>query len=116
MVDVLSLMEERLPRYFMNCLRAAGYDDLEVIASMDVAEGEKSSCISTIEGYIRRQHKNNPDMLPPCCPVESVNLLPLSFHQGIALEYVNLLKKSNNCTEPSNHLSTMYLNKLRQTK
>jgi len=53
-VDVLTLIEKRLPRYVMNCLQAAGYDDLEVIASMDV--GEKSSCISKIEEFIERQH------------------------------------------------------------
>jgi len=32
-IDVLSLIEERLPRYVMSCL---GYDDLEVIASLKV--------------------------------------------------------------------------------
>jgi len=53
-VDVLTLIEKRLPRYVMNCLQAAGYDDLKVIASMDAAEGEKSSCISTIEEFIER--------------------------------------------------------------
>ena len=64
-VDVLELMEKRLPRYVVNCLQAAGYDDLEVIGSMDVAEGEKSSCISTVEEYIERRRKNNSDILPP---------------------------------------------------
>ena len=56
-VDVLELMKKRLPRYVVNCLQAAGYDDLEVIASMDVAEDEKSRCISTVEEYIERRHK-----------------------------------------------------------
>jgi len=56
-VDALELMEKRLPRYVMNCLQAAGYDDLEAIASMDVAEGEKSNCISMVEEHIERHHK-----------------------------------------------------------
>jgi len=78
-VDVLSLMEERLPRYVMNCLCAAGCDDLEVIASLDVTEGENSSCISGIENYIERRHKNNTEMLPPCHSSESDSSLPFEF-------------------------------------
>ena len=61
-VDVLELMEKRLWRYVVNCLQAAGYDDLEAIA---VAEGEKSNCISAVEEHIKRRHKSNADMLPP---------------------------------------------------
>ena len=46
-----------MPRYVVNCLQTAGYDDLEAIASMDVVEGEKSNCISTVEEHIERRHK-----------------------------------------------------------
>ena len=53
-VDVLELMEKQLPRYVVNCLQATGYDDL---ASMDVAEGETSNSISTVEEHIERRHK-----------------------------------------------------------
>ena len=35
-VDVNLLMQERLPRYVVNCLQAAGYDELEVIASYSI--------------------------------------------------------------------------------
>jgi len=55
-VDVHTLMEKRLPTYIMNHLQAAGYDDLKVIASMDFAEGKKSSYISKIEDFIERRH------------------------------------------------------------
>ena len=68
-VDVLELMEKQLPRYVVNCLQAAGYDDLEVIASMDVAEGEKSNCISTVEEHIERRHKR---YVTSCCLPEPV--------------------------------------------
>lgn len=47
-VDVNLLMQKQLPR--INCLQATGYDELEVIASMDTNEGEVSS-ISKIKKY-----------------------------------------------------------------
>ena len=49
-VDVLSLMEKQLPRYVAKCLKAAGFDEIEVIASMHVTEGEASSISKIIEG------------------------------------------------------------------
>jgi len=75
----------------MNCLQEAGYDDLEVIASMDVAEGEKSSCISKIEEFIERRYKSNADMLPPQYPSESVNLLPFEFPSGHRVRICNFV-------------------------
>ena len=62
-IDVISLMLRRLPKCVANCLQAAGYDEQEVIASMDTSEGENNS-ISMIEKYIEKQHKINPNMLP----------------------------------------------------
>ena len=92
-VDVLELMEKRLPRYVVNCLQAAGYDDLEVIASMDVAEGEKSRCISTVEEYIERRHKKNSDMLPPCCLPEPVSSSPFEFPPGHRVRICNFIQE-----------------------
>ena len=80
-VDVLSLMEKRLPRYVVNCFQAAGFGEIEVIASMDVSESEANS-ISKIEEYIQRRHKSNPEMLPPCCSPEPINSLPFEFPPG----------------------------------
>jgi len=71
----------------MNCLQAAGYDDLEVIASMDVAEGEKSSCISKIEEFIEKQ------CLPPQYPSESVNSIPFEFPPGHRVRICNFVHK-----------------------
>jgi len=75
----------------MNCLQAAGYDDLEVIVSMDVAESEKSSCISKIEEFIERRHKSNADMLPPQYPSETVNSLPFEFPPGHHVRICNFV-------------------------
>ena len=60
-VDVNLLMQEQLPSYVVNCFHAAGYDELEVIASMDTTEGETNS-ISKIKKYIDSHHKSNPDI------------------------------------------------------
>jgi len=57
-VDLVALMEKRLPSYVINCLRAAGFDELEVKASMDIIDGEESST-SKIERYIEKRHKGN---------------------------------------------------------
>ena len=54
-IDVIPLMQRRLPKYVANCLQAAGYDEQEVIATMDTSEGEKNS-ISKIEKYIAKRY------------------------------------------------------------
>jgi len=78
-VDVISLMEQKLPRYVMNCLKAAGYDEKEVIASMDTGDDENNS-ITKIEKYIDKHYKNNPDMCPTIS--SSGTELPFEFPPG----------------------------------
>jgi len=80
-VDIVALMDKRLPSYVGNCLRAAGFDELEVIASMDTSNGEDNS-ISKVERYIEKRHKHNQEMLPPCCTKESMSALPFEFPPG----------------------------------
>ena len=88
-VDVNLLMQQQLPRYVVNCLQAAGYDELEVIASMDTNEGEASS-ISKIEKYIEKYHKSNPDMLPSYS-TESSTSLPFEFPPGHRIRICNFV-------------------------
>ena len=90
-VDVNVLMQERLPRYVVNCFQAAGYDELEVIASMDTTEGETNS-ISKIEKYIDSHHKSNPDMLPSYSS-ESFNSLPFEFPPGHRVRICNFVQE-----------------------
>ena len=90
-VDVNLLMQERLPRYVVNCLQAAGYDELEVIASMDTNEGEASS-ISKIEKYIERHHKSNPDM-QSSYSTESCTSLPFEFPPGHRIRICNFVQE-----------------------
>ena len=56
--EALQLM--KLPQYVVNCLVAAGFDTLNVIAYMDVSSNSGNS-IEEVEGYIRTEH---PEWLP----------------------------------------------------
>ena len=84
-------MQKRLPRYVVNCLQAAGYDELEVVASMDTTEGDGSS-ISKIENYIEKRHKSNPEMLPSY-PSESFNSLSFEFPPGHRIRIRNFVEE-----------------------
>ena len=87
-VDVNLLMQEILPRYVVNCFQAAGYDELEVVASMDTTESETNS-ISKIEKYIDSHHKSNRAMLPSF-PSES---LPFEFPPGHRVQICNFVQE-----------------------
>ena len=52
-IDIVNLMEERLPPYILRCFLAAGYDTPEVISSMDLRENESNS-INVIESFIQK--------------------------------------------------------------
>ena len=66
-IDIVKLMEERLPPYVVRCFLAAGYDTPEVISSMDIRENE-SNCINVIESFIQKYYAGNrefySDMVP----------------------------------------------------
>jgi len=89
-VDVISLMEQKLPRYVMNCLKAAGYDEKEVIASMDTGDDENNS-MTKIEKYIDKHYKNNPDMCPTIS--SSGTELPFEFPPGHRIRICNFVEE-----------------------
>ena len=93
-IDVIPLMQRRLPKYVANCLQAAGYDEQEVIATMDTSEGEKNS-ISKIEKYIEIHHKINPDMLPNSLSSlpSSITALPFEFPPGHRIRICNFVQE-----------------------
>ena len=105
-VNVILLMQKRLPRYVVNCLQAAGYDELEVVASMDTTEGETSS-ICRIEKLIERRHKNNPNMLPSYSS-DSFNSesLPFEFPPGHRIRICNFVQE----------VKQLYRNKISSSK
>ena len=101
-VDIFTLMDKRLPSYVMNCLKAAGFDELEVIASMDITDGEENS-ISKIERYIEKRHKNNPEMLPPCSTPESMNSLPFEFPPGHRIRICKFVEEIKQLSKNMSH-------------
>ena len=51
-------MKRRLPAYIVKCLEAAGYDELNTIAKMDITDNPGNS-ISKTEQYIERRFSGN---------------------------------------------------------
>ena len=45
---VVDLMKKELPEYVANCLLVSGYDDLDVLCSMDVSESPQNSIIKLL--------------------------------------------------------------------
>ena len=37
-IDVLEMMKQKLPEYVVKCLISAGYDEIEVLSTMDTSE------------------------------------------------------------------------------
>ena len=75
-------MKAKLPEHVVNCLISEGYDDLEVVCSMDTSETEGNS-ISTIENFIQRKYAN-------CTKHNPFHHRFLHFHRGKEFVSVNL--------------------------
>ena len=99
--DVISLMEKRLPRYVVNCFRAAGYDEIQVVASMDTSDREMNS-ISKIEKYIEERFKHIPDMLPPSMSLQ-VDATPFEFPPGHRIRICNFVEEVKQLFRSSHH-------------
>ena len=54
-VDVIELIEKKLPPYVVNSLKAAGFDSVDAICSMDVCERRENS-IYVIENYVEQYY------------------------------------------------------------
>ena len=51
---VMRLMKQKLPPYIVNCVVSAGFDEVEVLSSMDTSENPGNS-IEKIEKFIERK-------------------------------------------------------------
>ena len=84
-------MHSALLSYVVKCLILAGYDEKEVIKSMDTSKKVNIS-ISMMEQHIEERHKDDPDLIP------GVSTTPpefyFTFDQGIRFRYVILLGES----------------------
>ena len=104
-VNVILLMQKRFPRYVVNCLQAAGYDELEVVALMDTRQ--------VISVELRSILKDDIRIIQTCYQVirqipSILNHCHSSFHQDIGLAYAILFKKSNSYTGIKYHLPKLF--------
>ena len=51
--DIVTLMKQRLPEYIVNCFMSSGYDEIEVISTMDTSDKEHNK----IEKFIQRKYE-----------------------------------------------------------
>lgn len=56
--DVITLMKQRLPGYIVNCFMSSGYDEMEVISTMDTSE-RKDNSINKIKKFIQCKYANS---------------------------------------------------------
>ena len=52
-IDVRGLMKQKLPEYVVKCLMSAGYDEIEVLSTMNTSEKQGNS-IEKIENFIEK--------------------------------------------------------------
>ena len=98
--DLHSLMNERLPKYVVNCFLAAGFDTEEVICNMDITSDGPKNSINIIESYIAKRFPGNPEM---CDSFSSQ--LPFEFPPGHKLRmcsFVQEVKQMYQKTHKSN--------------
>ena len=89
-LDITALMHSALPSYVVKCLILAGYDEKEVIKSMDTSEKVGNS-ISMIEQYIEERHKDDPDLIPGVSTTHPE--FPFQFPPGHRIRICNFVRK-----------------------
>ncbi len=83
--DVVILMKQRLPEYIVNCFMSSGYDEMEVISTMDTSDKEHNS-IDKIEKFIQRKYANSAEHNPFPSPA-------LEFLPGHRIRICNFVKE-----------------------
>ena len=89
---MVTLMKKSLPGYVVNCMLAAGYDDMNVISAMNVSDDQGNS-ISMIENFIQKHFKGDAEYSHS---PTSKSLLPFEFPPGHRIRicnFVNEVKK-----------------------
>ena len=95
-LDSTALMHSALPSYVVKCLILAGYDEKEVIISMDTSEKVGNS-ISMIEQYIEERHKDDPDLIPGVSTTHPE--FPFKFPPGHRIRICNFVRKVKICVK-----------------
>ena len=82
-------MKAKLPEYIVNCLLTAGFDEVQVVASMDTSTNPGNS-ISQVESYIDTRFKGDTRF---CNPALKGCSLPMEFPPGHRIRIVNFVKE-----------------------
>lgn len=83
--DIVTLMKQRLPEYIVNCFMSSGYDEMEVISTMDTSDKEHNS-IDKIEKFIQRKYANSAEHNPFPSPA-------FEFPPGHRIRICNFVKE-----------------------
>ena len=77
--DTVKLLESKLPPYVVNCLKAAGFDNVDTICSMDVSEHRENS-IYEVENYVEQYYSTHQDIFAN--PNGYIQPRPFKFSTG----------------------------------
>ena len=88
--DLHALMKEKLPPYVVRCFLAAGYDEADVISSMDTSENPGNS-IELIERYISKYFSDQLE----CYSNPALLGKPFCFPPGHRLRICDFVSKVN---------------------
>lgn len=86
-IDVIELMKQKLPDYVVKCLLSAGYDEIEVLSTMDTSEKQGNS-IEKIESFIEKKHADNSEHDPFLSH-------PFEFPPGHRIRMSNFIRELN---------------------
>ena len=82
---VMRLMKQKLPSYIVKCVVSAGFDEVEVLCSMDTSENPSNS-IERIEKYIERKFASSPEHNP-------FSSSPFEFSPGHRIRLCNFIRE-----------------------
>ena len=99
--DVVTLMKQRLPEYIVNCFMSSGYDEMEVISTMDISDKEHNS-IDNIEKFIQRKYVNRAE----CNPFPSPTFEFSPGHRIRICNFVKEVKKLRESCESDKNVRT----------
>ena len=88
--NIVQLLEQKLPKYIVECFRVSGFDDIDAINEMNVKTEPNS--INIIEKYIDK-HKEE---FPQCMGPNASSMLPFEFPPGHRIRIRTVIKELQN--------------------
>ena len=94
----LSLLKQKLPPYVVNCILSSGFDEIEVLCSMDIDQ-KRGNSIEIIEKFIQKKFSSRTDHNP------FTSDMPFEFPPGHRVRICNVIKEIRQLKE--SHLYTV---------